>query len=153
MTLPFTQEQFLEVFARYNTAIWPMQIVAYVLGITAVALAIKKTSASGRAIALIPAFLWLWVGWMYDVVHLVTINKAAHLFGALFILEGAALLLAGVVWPKLSFRAGSGVRGLVASATIVYAMIIYPIIGSLLGHGYPRSPGFGVAPCAGVEAS
>jgi hypothetical protein len=30
---------------------------------------------------------------------------------------------------------------------IVYAMIIYPILGTLLGHGYPRSPSFGVAPC------
>jgi hypothetical protein len=26
-------------------------------------------------------------------------------------------------------------------------MIVYPILGMLLGHGYPRSPSFGVAPC------
>jgi hypothetical protein len=26
-------------------------------------------------------------------------------------------------------------------------MALYPIIGGLLGHGYPRSPSFGVAPC------
>jgi hypothetical protein len=30
---------------------------------------------------------------------------------------------------------------------IVYAMIVYPVLGALLGHGYPRSPSFGVAPC------
>ena len=27
MTLPFTIEEFLAVFARYNQAIWPVQIV------------------------------------------------------------------------------------------------------------------------------
>ena len=35
--LPFTLEQFLNVFATYNKAIWPAQIAAYVLGAIAVA--------------------------------------------------------------------------------------------------------------------
>ena len=35
--LPFTLEQFLNVFATYNKAIWPAQIAAYVLGTIAVA--------------------------------------------------------------------------------------------------------------------
>jgi hypothetical protein len=26
-------------------------------------------------------------------------------------------------------------------------MIIYPVIGIFLGHGYPNSPCFGIAPC------
>lgn len=30
---------------------------------------------------------------------------------------------------------------------IAYAMIVYPVIGTVLGHGYPSSPSFGVAPC------
>jgi hypothetical protein len=29
--LPFTHEQFLEVFARYNLAVWPAQFFAYLL--------------------------------------------------------------------------------------------------------------------------
>lgn len=29
---------------------------------------------------------------------------------------------------------------------VIYAMVLYPAIGTLLGHGYPRSPSFGVAP-------
>ena len=35
--LPFTREQFLGVFADYNTAVWPAQVVAYVLGLIVVA--------------------------------------------------------------------------------------------------------------------
>jgi hypothetical protein len=26
-------------------------------------------------------------------------------------------------------------------------MVVYPVIGTLLGHAYPQSPVFGVAPC------
>ena len=26
--LPFTREQFVEIFARYNAAVWPSQVVA-----------------------------------------------------------------------------------------------------------------------------
>lgn len=37
MTPPFRVEQFLGVFAAYNMAIWPAQIVAYELGLIAVA--------------------------------------------------------------------------------------------------------------------
>jgi hypothetical protein len=36
---------------------------------------------------------------------------------------------------------------MVGGVLILYAMVAYPIIGTLLGHGYPRSPSFGVAPC------
>ena len=36
--LPFTREQFLAAFVTYNEAIWPAQLVAYLLGLAAVAL-------------------------------------------------------------------------------------------------------------------
>jgi len=29
LKIPFTVEQFFDVFGTYNTAIWPMQVVAY----------------------------------------------------------------------------------------------------------------------------
>ena len=44
MAFPFTQEQFLNVFAQYNVAVFPLQIVFVILGIAAVGLAIKKSS-------------------------------------------------------------------------------------------------------------
>ncbi len=30
---------------------------------------------------------------------------------------------------------------------IFYAMVAYPMIGAIVGHGYPSAPLFGVAPC------
>jgi hypothetical protein len=37
--------------------------------------------------------------------------------------------------------AGSMVGGLF----ILYATVVYPVLGHILGHGYPRSPSFGIA--------
>jgi hypothetical protein len=53
--LPFTIEQFLHVFEQYNQAIWPIHMVAYALGLAAIALAVKQTRFSGQAISLILA--------------------------------------------------------------------------------------------------
>ena len=30
---------------------------------------------------------------------------------------------------------------------IIYSGIVYPVLGMALGHGWPRAPMFGVAPC------
>ncbi len=43
MKPPFTIEQFLEVFATYNAAIWPAQIIAYALRLMAVAAVLSRT--------------------------------------------------------------------------------------------------------------
>jgi hypothetical protein len=147
MKPPFTTDEFLDVFSRYNEAIWPMQIVAYVLALLAIGLSVRKSHSSGRVVALVLSFFWLWMGAVYHIGHFAAINRPAYAFGALFVVESAALFVAGVVRPSLTFGARRDASGIAGALMIVYAMIIYPIIGHLLGHGYPNSPSFGVAPC------
>jgi Family of unknown function (DUF6064) len=147
MDLPFTTEQFLAVFERYNLAIWPLQAVAYALGLVAVALVFRPVGASDRIIGAIMACFWLWMGAVYHLAYFSVINGAAIVFGVLFIVQGVLWLLVGVARPRLAFRAGFNASSMVGGVLILYAMVAYPIIGTLLGHGYPRSPSFGVAPC------
>ncbi len=59
MNIPFTVEQFFDVFRTYNIAIWPFQIVAYFLGVTALALSIHQNKLSGQVISGILALLWI----------------------------------------------------------------------------------------------
>jgi len=147
MKLPFTLAQFLGVFEKYNLAIWPMQVIVYFLGIAGLILAIKKNRYSDRVIAAILSFFWLWMGIVYHLMFFSDINKVARVFGMLFIAQGVLFLAAGVITTRISFRFKSNVYSFVGIIFILYAMIVYPIIGYLLGHGYPRSPGFGIAPC------
>ena len=62
MNIPFTAEQFLEIFEKYNLAIWPMQVIAYLLSIAAVLLAIKKIRYSDRIISAVLSCYWVWMG-------------------------------------------------------------------------------------------
>ena len=49
------------------------------------------------------AALWIWMGVAYHMLFFSQINKAAYLFGALFILEGI-LLLNYALRKRLNFR-------------------------------------------------
>lgn len=145
--LPFTSEQFLAVFVSYNTAIWPLQIGAYLLGAVAIALLFWKPTGADRALAGILAAMWLWTGAAYHGLFFSAINQAAYLFAALFIIQGGALLYAGVYRNQLRFSHRPGLSGWTGWALIAYAAILYPLIGVSTGHRYPEMPMFGVTPC------
>ncbi len=145
--LPFTPEQFLSVFVNYNTAIWPVQVGAYLLSCSAIVLLLWKASHADRITAGILAIMWLWTGIAYHGVFFAAINKAAYLFGALFVIQGAYLLYSGVYHDRLRFGLGDGPTVWVGVALVIYAAILYPLIGMWTGHVYPEMPVFGVTPC------
>ncbi len=145
MNLPFTIDQFLEVFALYNVSIWPAQVVLNLAAVAAIAMSIRSNVPS-KGIAGILAVLWAWTGVVYHLSFFVAINKAAILFGALFIVQALIFLYAGVIRGELSFSFRSDLRSYTGLIIIVYALLIYPLLGYLLGHSYPHSPTFG-APC------
>ncbi len=145
--LPFTRQQFLALFADYNAAIWPLQPGAYLLGILAIALVVRPTAVSDRIAAGILAAMWIWTGVAYHWLFLSSITNAAHLFGALFVLQGACLIYAGVWRQRLHFGIGSGPAAVIGAALVVYAVVVYPLVGWWAGHGYPEMPMFGVTPC------
>jgi Family of unknown function (DUF6064) len=145
--LPFTTEQFLEVFTNYNIAIWPAQIAAYLLGGVAVALLFLQPTGSDRAVAGILAVMWLWTGFAYHAIWFAVINQAAYLFAVLFIVQGCYLIHAGVYRRQIRFGIRRGPAAWVGAAFVVYAAILYPLIGIATAHRYPAMPMFGVTPC------
>ncbi|MGD8353113.1 MAG: DUF6064 family protein [Pseudomonadota bacterium] len=147
MSLPFTVEQFLDVLVAYNKSIWPLQTAAYAMGVLAVMLLFKGNRTGDRIIIFILAVMWIWTGVVYHITFFSRINQAAYLFGALTVLEGILILLAGYLRPGLSFRWRAGAGPAAGAVFILYAMVLYPLFGYFSGHIYPRSPVFGVTPC------
>lgn len=144
--LPFTHAQFLEVFARYNMNVWPAQALAYLLGLAIIVALLRPSARAGRFVAAGLGAMWLWTGIAYHGLHFSEINKAAFVFAALFVIEGLLLSRAGVL---KAFRFGSPVN---ASAwlgwgLIVYALVVYPLLGLWAGLRYPQMPMFGITPC------
>jgi hypothetical protein len=146
MSLPFTLEQFFAVFARYNRDVWPMQVVLIAVAILILAMLFSGREWASRQIAKLLAALWAWMAIVYHFKHFSGINQAAWVFGAVFLLGSFAFVWYGVVKDRLVFRPVAGARGVAGGALIVFALVLYPVIGYALGHRYPATPTFGL-PC------
>jgi hypothetical protein len=144
--MPFTREQFLGVFQNYNLSVWPAQVILVLLGLTAIYFAVDRRKASNRIIAGVLCFLWLWMGVVYHFFFFRVINPAATVFAALFVVQGIVFAFSGLFRNSLSFGMRGDGYGLTGGAFLLYALVIYPILGYLQGHGYPQSPTFGL-PC------
>ncbi len=147
MNAPFSVEQFLAVFVAYNAAIWPAQIVAYALSLLAVAGLWRGGPTASRLILASLAILWAWNGIGYHFLFFATINPAAKIFAGFFVLQEILFAASAVAAPGLQFRAGPDFRSVSGLAFIIYALLIYPILGIFAGHGLMAGPMPGVAPC------
>jgi hypothetical protein len=141
-----TGEQLLEVFAAYNPQIWPMQFVAYLLGLAAVYLALRKTPLSERGIPAILAFFWLWVAQLFWLPSVLQGFTPGGFFVAIFLIQGL-LFLIFAIRPRLHFRYQASLQTWIGLGVLFYAMVGYPVVGALLGHTYPRMSPFGLTPC------
>lgn len=146
MNLPFSQEQFLEVFSDYNQSVYPAQPVLLILAAAGLILVFKSPEWKDKAISAFLAFLWAWMGFVYHLLFFSPINKAAYLFGMLFLVEAGFFLWYGAIRGRLKFRFGKNISGYTGVACIVLALLVYPALGLLLGRAYPQSPTFGL-PC------
>lgn len=149
MNMPFTTEEFLGVFEKYNLAVFPMQVVLFLMAVAVVFLSFQKFKWSDTLNLILLAFLWLWMGLMYHWLFFTTINKAAYLFGALFMVQAGLIGYYGYFKGQLSFVFRRNTSGYAGAILILYALFIYPFVGYQLGHVYPASPSFGL-PCPTV---
>jgi hypothetical protein len=145
--LPFTHDAFVDVFRAYNEAIWPAQLAAYVLGAVAVLAALRPGPASDRLVLSVLAAMWIWTGILYHGVFFSTINAVAVAFGIGFVLQGGLFAMMAARGTPSAFAAGANGTSLLGLALVAYAMLLYPLVGSLAGQVYPGIPMFGVAPC------
>lgn len=144
--LPFTRDQFFAVFADYNRAILPAQLLAYLLALAVIALLLRRPRTGERTVPALLALLWGWTGLVYHATFFAAINKAALGFAALFVLQ--ALLFAQVALRGgLHFGPLRGGPAFWGWLLVAYAGIVYPLIGLGTGHGWPALPMFGVTPC------
>jgi hypothetical protein len=144
MDLPFTQGEFFGVFARYNTAVWPLQTVLFAAAVASFIAVLRGSSLAGRFTYALLAFLWFWMAVVYQWVYFRSINPAAPIFAAVFLVQSGLFLWAAKTPGGL--RADLSWRGVAAFSLVVYALFCYPVIGRAVGHVYPAAPTFGL-PC------
>lgn len=144
--MPFSTEQFFNIFEQYNLAVYPMQFVLNALALVCLVLIFFRGKHIGRIISTILAFLWLWMGIVYHIGFFSQINRAAYAFGGLFIIQGGLFLVVGTLRNKITLQIQPTWGRWVGAFFILYALLLYPLIGYFVGHVYPQSPTFGL-PC------
>jgi len=146
MSLPFTREQFFQMFGSYNDAVTPLQIGFVLLGLSAYGAMVVRRRDSDRVISAILAALWAWMGIVYHLIYFREVNPAATLFGIAFLAGAALFAWAGVLRGKLAFDGESRARRVAGHALVAYALVGYPLLSAMLGREFPQLPTFGL-PC------
>jgi len=145
MRIPFSREEFFGVFAAYNEAVWPAQLLFLALAAFALLL-VARGSRLSRWVAFWLALMWTWMALAYHLAFFAAINPAAQLFAVAFIAQAILLAIAGA---KGGLRFGgpmSRTRRAVGWSLALYAIAGYPAIGYAFGQQYPALPTFGL-PC------
>jgi hypothetical protein len=143
------RSQLLHLFSTYNPDVWPLPIVAYVLGIGALVLiALRPARGTDRLVAGLLVLAWLWLGLVFQGIYARELSPLlGSVYAVIFVAEAGLIARAGVLRADLAFRPGRNVATIVGSLAIGYALVVYPLLGIALGHPYPEAPLFGAAPC------
>jgi hypothetical protein len=145
VSLPFTTEDFLSVFAAYNNAIWPTQLILVALGSISVFFAAVPSRRTRVFPVALLALLWAWSGVVYHLLFFRAINPIAWIFGAMFVVQ-AGLLIHAFRHHNLEIVAKTTPSGILGWLIVVYGITGYQISTEVAGHYYPSAPTFG-APC------
>lgn len=147
--MPFSINDFLNVFKEYNTTVFPFQVVLFISAVYIIYLIFNVKTFSNKIISVILTFYWLWIGITYHIFFFSSINPAAYIFGIFFILQGILFFKVGFINKNLDFGVSKDWKTYLGALFVLYALIIYPVLGYIGGHIYPESPTFGL-PCPTV---
>jgi hypothetical protein len=145
MQLPFTHQQFLEVFATYHRLFGPAVLLSWLATLAVLVLWWRRGATASPVVAGLLAFHWGWSGLAYHFALFRAINPAAGMFALMFVAQAVLFLWTGVIRRRLVFTPARRGWGAVGLAAIAYTMA-YPVIVLLSGLSFPAMPTFGV-PC------
>lgn len=142
--VPMEPEVYFRLFVRQNSAVWPLQIPASVLGVVLLWLAGR---GNGRWFGPLLAMCWLFIGISFHLNLYAELNPAAPYAGGAFIVQ--ALLLAGYGlggWLSGKADGRMRLRQRAGLASGVLILVVYPLIGPLTGRSWQGIELFGIAP-------
>jgi uncharacterized protein DUF6064 len=145
MQLPFTKDQFFDLFAAYNEALWPSVIALWIASVVVSLLLFSSRRPTDRWVSALLAAHWAWSGVAYHAAFFTRINPAAWLFATLFLVQAALFIWVGIIQGRLSFAPWRNAWARVAWGLVAYSLV-YPAINAAQHLSVSRIPTFGV-PC------
>ncbi len=150
--LMFGPEVFLRLFVRINQDIWPWQGIAVVMMLLIAGLLVRGDRLAKRGILLLLAVAWVWSGAGFLMEYYGPINIPATWFGWAFILQGALLTVAALVWPWDGRSMGPGYRWQAGAGWLMLTALL-PLLMMAQSGNWRAVALFGVTPDLTVAAS
>jgi len=131
---------------------FPFQLIILLLGIACLFLLHSKLLAKDKLIGLYLGILWIWIGVAYHLAFFTVINKAAFIFGGIFILQGIFILFSTFSKNGFIFKFNFKTKDYLGYFLILYGLIIYPIISYLIEGSFEKTIVMGL-PCPSTIAT
>lgn len=144
--LSFSIEEFLLVLGSYNLAIWPLQIIAYVLIVLVLFFSLYPQKYSSKIVMAVLSFFWFFTGIVFCFLCWAPNHIFGYIFGICCIAQGL-LFLYSIIRSDITINSLNKTNKLIGILFILYAVIGYQIFGYYLGHIYPELFAVGLVPC------
>lgn len=142
--MPFTHDQFFDLFERYNRSFLPAIGLCWFAAAVLTAGVVRKRQMSTGLLAL-TTFQWAWVGVVFHLIFFTQINPSAWAFGILFVAHAVVLARHAFGRDRIVLEAGSTVRHAVAACLMGYALL-YPAFSVMVADQALAAPLF-LVPC------
>jgi len=151
--LLFSPRTYYRLFELYNLELWPLQLFTLALGVVLLVLWRRGGERAGHVIAVILAVAWLWVAWGFLWQRYASINWAAGYFALAFAMQALLVLWLGVVRGRFTPAPASRIRQRAGLGLFVFALLLFPLVGPLLGRSWTQAEVFGMTPDATALAT
>jgi hypothetical protein len=139
--LMFSPQAYWRLVARYNEAWWPGQLAGVAASLALPTLARLRRAWAGRALLLLLAAAWAWVGAAFHAQRYAEIFLGAPWLALAFGVQ-ALMLLAAACLPHRE-----GTRPPHAAAWVLFAAaLLYPLLAPATGHPWQEAEVFGFLP-------
>jgi hypothetical protein len=143
--LPFTRDEFLDLFADYNLALWPAVAALWVASVLICAGLLLLRRPLHRWVSGLLVVHWAWAALAYHLAFFTRINPAAWLFAVMFLVQAGLFGWFGIIRNHLSFTPRRTTWSPIAWVLVAYSLV-YPALNALQHDGFLSSPTFGL-PC------
>lgn len=73
--LLFTRDTYYRMIALNNQAVWPVQMIALLLGVAMIVSILRRSRWQRRAVPVVLAAFWIWIAWAYHLRYFTPINR------------------------------------------------------------------------------
>ncbi|PCC98676.1 DUF6064 family protein [Halopseudomonas pelagia] len=140
--VPFTAEIYFRLLERMGETFWPLHLMSLALGAAALGLALTQRT---RLACLIPAPLWIFVGFMFFIQRYAELNWAGAYLGYAFIAQ--AVLLVVIAFTRCGLDRAPRPTSppvVIGSAIALFGLIMLPLMAPLSGGSWYRAEVVGI---------